>query len=208
MQQQYGNYGAPRQPAAYAAPPPPAQKGSNVVVWVLVAVVVLCVVGAAIYFSMKPATPPQTTAPSVADIVAQIQAASAASTPTPLPQTLAPLCPENVAPVIDADGKVYKNVCYAQSVNAKGPLVPSAVGQPFPGASSLVGIPRAVGTQTALGTSAPVVYQGKGGQSINGVVQGRPQAAAQQKTQAVNPVKYIRPQGVAVPLPTYAGAIG
>lgn len=206
MQQQYGNYGAPRQPAAYAAPPP-AQKGSNAVVWVLLAVVVLCVVGAAIYFSVKPAAAPQTPAPSVADIVAQIQAASAAATPTPTPQTLAPLCPENVAPVIDADGKVYKNVCYAQSVNAKGPLVPSAVGQPFPGASSLVGIPRAVGTQTALGTSAPVVYQGKGGQTINGVVQGRPQGRPQQP-QATNPVKYIRPQGVAVPLPTYAGAIG
>lgn len=169
-------YGFPPQPTSYAPAMPPAPVpapapaaaqggGSNAIVWVIGAVVVLCVVGGAIFMSAKPAAP-VAQAPSIDDILAQVQAATPA-TATPTPETLPPLCPENIAPVLDADGKIYKNVCYAQSVGAKGPLVPSPVGQPG-------SIPGAVGTETKLATSAPVIYQGKGGQSVNGITQGNP----------------------------------
>lgn len=167
-------YGFPPQPMSYAppAPQPPAPVqaaaqggGSNTIVWVIGAVVVLCVVGGAIFASSRPAAA-VSQAPSIDDIVARVQASTPA-TATPTPETLQPLCPENLAPVLDADGKIYKNVCYAMSTNAKGPLVPSPVGQPG-------GIPSAVGTDTSLATSAPVIYQGKGGQSVNGIVQGNP----------------------------------
>jgi len=207
MQQPYANQGMmPRQPQmGYAQPPPAPSGGSSAIVWVIAGVVLLCVVGAAIFFSMKsgPATQPPA-GPSVEDLIAQIQAQTGASTPTPTPQTLAPLCPENVAPVLDADGKIYKNVCYAQSVNAKGPLVPSPVGQG--------GIPGAVGTDTSLSTSAPVIWQGKGGQSVPGITQGKgptiPKSQAQRQPTGPSGVKYMYPEGVKVGTPIYAGQIG
>ena len=207
MQQPYANRGnMPRQPQmGYALPPPAPSGGSSAIVWVIAGVVLLCVVGAAIYFSMKSPSTQAPAGPSAADIVAEIQSQTAASTPTPTPETLPPLCPENVAPVLDADGKIYKNICYAQSVNAKGPLVPSPVGQPG-------GIPGAVGTDTSLSTSAPVIYQGKGGQSVGGITQGRAptltRPPAQRSAAGPSGAKYLYPEGKTVGTPVYANPIG
>lgn len=125
-----------------------------------------------------------------------------------------PLCPENYDPVVDVYGKIYKNICYAQSVGAQFAPTPytgtGAISDPVT-ASLLKNIPKALGSRTILGPSAPTtgatVVQGRGGQTVGGVTQGGGRQQAAPATDGGGG-KYYRPQGVAIPTPTYAGQIG
>lgn len=101
------------------------------------------------------------------------QAQSQQSSATLPPPTEPPLCPDTYAPVIDRYGKVYKNVCEADSVGAQyaptpfdGGATPS-VATNSTLAALLSRLPASSNSRTSLGTAAPITIN-QGGQTISG----------------------------------------
>ena len=161
--------------------PAAAGSGSGGMMIAAVALVALVSCGAGVYFSVgiNPASTP-TPAPTLQQQLLALQQQALA--PTFAPSTPVPLCPNNDAPVVDINGKVYKNACYAQSVGAQfaptpftstpGPvsttLTPAGATVNPAVAALLASMPSAAGAGTALNRSAPVLVQRGGTQNIHG----------------------------------------
>lgn len=173
--------------AAMTAPAPNGGgMGIGLILALGIAVVLSC--GAGLYFQVGVGT--TTPAPSLADQLAamQQQQQALADTQTTGP-TPPPLCPEDYDPVVDINGKVYKNSCYALSVGAQfapqrlNSAAPTAAAGPTikPALAALLArMPSASGTNSALNRSAPAIVQRGPRQVLQGgrVVQGPGQRRA------------------------------
>lgn len=155
----------------------------------VVALVLLVCSGAGIYLTVGVGPATSTPAPATAEELLlqlqQQQLLQQQQTQTLPPSTVPPLCPNNYNPVVDINGKVYQNSCYAQSVGAvfaptpyttsPAPALTPANGTLNPVIAALLNrMPAATSTGTALDRSSPLVVQQAGRQSLRGgrVVQG------------------------------------
>lgn len=154
---------------------------------IIAAVVALAlIVSLVAFFAFGRQQTVQTPQTSLQDTIASLQTQLAAATAqTSPPVTPAPLCPENYNPVIDINGKVYKNVCYAQSVGAQFAPTPytgtGTVTDPV-AVEILKNLPRAQGSRTVLtpGTTGS-------GQAVPNIHDAMAQAFS--KTQAQRPTQ-------------------
>lgn len=197
------------QPTYYAAPTSGASNAKTIIAVVLIALIS----SVAAFFAFRASSSQSQSQPSVAalqETVASLQSQLASSQVAETPQaTSAPLCPENYSPVVDINGKVYKNACYAQSVGAQFAPTPytgtGSVSDPV-AAELLKNIPKADGSKTTMSPGSAAIP------NIHDVMNqafGKPQTQTTQQTPAKTSTPSLGSLGpgntVVIPKPAYAG---
>jgi uncharacterized membrane protein len=184
----------------------------------IIVVVVLVICSVAGYFVMSQMSKPASQSgqsnaelqATIASLQSQLNSSPATlHAVTPEPQTEAPLCPENYAPVKDINGKIYKNSCYAQSVGAQFAPTPLTEQE---AQDLLNGLPSARGAKTTMSPGSATQPPIPNIHDVMNQAFGKPTENPKQQQQQQKPKQQGNSQGsfgpgntVVVPKPIYAG---